>query len=177
MRNKKLYFLSVTIVMLLQHYTVTAQYNYLQPETVENGIEVLYTASNTIYSPPDVAFVVVSGGRAELKAGSRIELHPGFQVQNGGMLSATIETPEPTDPGDNESVSVYPNPTEGLINVVSPTPVDDARLVDIYGFVVLEQKAIGVNEFTMDLTALKAGIYILEIISGKTNELIRLEKK
>jgi hypothetical protein len=177
MKNKYLYYLSVTMVMLLQQSAANAQDHYLQSEVVASGVEVFYQASNTIYSVTNAGFIVKSGGRAELKAGNRIELYPGFQVQSGGMLSATIEVKELTPPDDKTTVTVYPNPTEGMINVISPTPVDQARVVDLYGFNVIEQHTIGASEFSMDLTSVKPGIYILELTTGKTREQIRLEKK
>lgn len=175
MRNKNIFVISVALLVL--PFASLAQDYYLQPEKVSYGAEVLYTASNTIYSVTDASFIVESGGRAELKAGNRIELNPGFQVLNGGMLVAILEVIEPTPPGDKESVSVFPNPTDGMINVVSPNVVDAARLLDMNGFSIVEQMEISAAKFSMDLTSVKEGIYILEIISGKDIQQIRLERK
>lgn len=175
MKNKNIFVISVALLVL--PFASAAQDYYLQPEKVSYGAEVLYTASNTLYSVPDAAFIVENGGKAELRAGNRIELNPGFQVLNGGMLVAILEVAEPAPPGDKESVSVFPNPTDGMINVLSPNVVDAARVLDMNGFSVLEQKEINATEFSMDITFVKQGIYILEIISGKDIQQIRLERK
>jgi hypothetical protein len=168
---------ALLVALLLLPFVTSGQDLYLKSEIVPYGVDVLYTAANTIYSVADAPFIVEPGGKAELKAGNRIELNPGFQVLSGGIFFATLESTESIPTDDKESVTVYPNPTEGLINIVSPTMVDVARLLDSNGDKAIEQTEINASAFSMDLMFVKPGIYILEIISGKVMQQIRIEKK
>jgi hypothetical protein len=60
---------------------------------------------------------------------------------------------------------------------MAPENVDMIRLTDISGFAIIEQADINRTDFSLDISKVKPGYYILEIISGKVLETIRVEKK
>ena len=162
----------------LLSFTSSAQDLYLEAQTIKSGEEVSYDAPNAIYTIPGKQFIVESEGYAKLKAGRRIELNPGFSVEYKGSFSATLEDPAPI-PADESGATifkVFPNPTDGLLNVASPQNVDMIRLTDLSGLAVIEQTAIDLADFSIDVSKVKPGFYILEIISGKLIEKIRVER-
>ena len=165
-------------ILLLLPFRVAAQDLVLETQTIQSGQEVLYATANSIYAPPDTEFIVEKGGNAILKAGKRIELNTGFKILEGGRLSATLEKVEDTPPGDGgkENVAVFPNPTDGVLNVSSPQSVNSIRLIDMSGLTVMEQSDINKTDFSLDISEVKSGFYILEIIADKTIEQIRIEK-
>jgi len=78
-----------------------------------------------------------------------------------------------------ENLAVYPNPTNGIFNVVLPKLTANAR-IEVYnttGVLVHNQTAVnGIN--TIDLTNRVAGIYILKVLSNnKTIASLKIIKK
>ncbi len=67
------------------------------------------------------------------------------------------------------SFSVYPNPTKGNITIILENAANvDFSVIDIVGKIVYSKSASSVNGLIeMDLTALKAGIYILRMTNNQ----------
>jgi len=150
----------------------------LESETISAGKQVVYRASKEVVCKEGKLFIVDDKGQATLTAGGRLEFNPGFAVLTGGRLSATIETcGGPIPPKDPEDpFSVFPNPTDGVLNVKATYKVLAARIVDRSGSVVFEQKNINDFSFILDISKVKAGTYILELLSEKTIDKIRIIK-
>jgi hypothetical protein len=63
------------------------------------------------------------------------------------------------------NLTVYPNPSNGIINITSTENIDYIRVVDIRGAVVFNQ-AVN-NQFTsLDLTNVAKGFYNIQVVSG-----------
>ncbi len=62
-------------------------------------------------------------------------------------------------------ISVFPNPANGNVNLVSGKPLTDAtfKMVNLAGQIVLEKKEIAGNTFVFDVSEQAAGIYFIEI--------------
>jgi len=83
------------------------------------------------------------------------------------------------------SSMVYPNPTQGIIAINLPQDVDTSLtgvyLYDTQGRVMLSSEKdlslLKEGEKSLDLTNFKAGVYILNIVSGSQVKSIRLIKK
>jgi hypothetical protein len=70
-----------------------------------------------------------------------------------------------TDFLSETQISIYPNPTKGLLTVATSDiryPISDIRLYDIFGKMV-GQSEIGQSEIVMDISHLPAGAYIMQI--------------
>jgi hypothetical protein len=70
----------------------------------------------------------------------------------------------------NTGISCYPNPMDdGLLHVVGLNNLDVnptvISITDLMGKVVLSQQIQGVNQFTLDLSALSGGMYQLQVSS------------
>jgi type IX secretion system substrate protein len=153
---------------------------YLESETISAGKQVTYNASNAIICQFDKRFIVEDKGQATLAAGGRIELNPGFAVLTGGGLFASIancgQVP-PKDPKDPDPTTlVFPNPTDGVINVKATYRVSGARVIDRSGLVLAEKTDINETTFSLDISKAKAGVYVLELNASKQTERIRILK-
>jgi prolyl oligopeptidase PreP (S9A serine peptidase family) len=76
--------------------------------------------------------------------------------------------------GDSlETVSIYPNPTQNLVTIVSTqTIVTSATVYDIRGRVVFEVDFSNQTIYQIDLSAMEAAVYFVEIAteSGTVNK-------
>ena len=61
--------------------------------------------------------------------------------------------------------SVFPNPANGNVNLVSGKPLSDAtfKVLNLAGQVVMEKKEIAGSSFVFDVSEQPAGIYFIEI--------------
>lgn len=62
----------------------------------------------------------------------------------------------------NRAISIYPNPTQDILSIVTEEPIEAYRVMDITGRVVLT----GNNPTTIDVATLKAGTYFIEFVSN-----------
>jgi len=83
-----------------------------------------------------------------------------------------------------DQVSVYPNPTDGLLNIAFQTinaQKLNVRVYNVMGQLVMTEQynkvAAGKNNLTLDLTELKTGIYMVEVLGNNTQNTIRVSVK
>lgn len=69
------------------------------------------------------------------------------------------------DENNLNPISVFPNPANGYVNLVSEKPLNDAtfKMVNLAGQVVMEKKEIAGSTFIFDVSEQAAGIYFIEI--------------
>lgn len=69
------------------------------------------------------------------------------------------------DENNLNPVSVFPNPANGLVNLVSAKPLADAtfKIVNVAGQIVMEKKEVAGTTFVFDISEQSAGIYFIEI--------------
>lgn len=65
---------------------------------------------------------------------------------------------------DNK-ILVYPNPTQSEVKVTSKTPISMVRLVDLQGREIFTEKVYNKNEVELDVLELKAGTYVIELMT------------
>jgi Secretion system C-terminal sorting domain len=87
---------------------------------------------------------------------------------NSQAIKDTIKAVQ-KDQLDQKSISIYPNPTTGAINIDVQGNSDQTptifTLYDLSGK-VLQQQVIQSNQLVLDLSSYTKGIYILKIQSG-----------
>lgn len=99
----------------------------------------------------------------------------GFSVPLDSAQLEPSTLPEPdeenfvTELHESNSVKVYPNPANDILNVNLLVRADDARaqLYDVNGRVVLSQ-TLNSKVNTLNLDQLSAGFYILRVVDGKS---------
>lgn len=174
--------MSVVAFVFLMPLTMAAQdcktTAYLESQTIRAG-ELITIIAGTVIGQPGKQFVIEKDGHAVLQAGKRIELNYGFKALTGSGLFASIVPCDPNDPPPTEeTVDVFPNPTDGIINIKSPYKISAVRLLDMSGFLQLEKTDINDAAFSLDISQVKPGFYILEIMADKSvTETVRIEKK
>lgn len=69
------------------------------------------------------------------------------------------------DENNLNPISVFPNPANGNVNLVSGKPLNDAtfKMINLAGQTVMEKKEIAGNTFVFDVSEQAAGIYFIEI--------------
>jgi hypothetical protein len=170
--------LSLTcLFMLLCWLQASAQDVVLESRVVQAGQEIEYTALRFIYSDPASPFTVDHGGTVILNAGQRIELHSGFRAEAGALLYALVDNLSQGDIDKEEGTYVFPNPTPGVFTIHSSQIMDVVRLLDVNGNIVEEKNDINSVDFAMDITKYEVGYYVLEVVSGKVTEQIRIQKE
>ncbi|PQB03730.1 T9SS-dependent choice-of-anchor J family protein [Aureitalea marina] len=69
-----------------------------------------------------------------------------------------------------ESIGLYPNPTDGLLNVVSPrAAIHEVVIYDLQGRVVLYQQLEGITQYQLEVDKLESSLYLIELttVNGK----------
>ncbi len=75
------------------------------------------------------------------------------------------------------NVMVYPNPTSGIVTIVSPdNQIQQLHLFDLQGRQIRSKKAGGAQQFQLDLSQLDNAVYLLEIITSKGKTVQRIIK-
>jgi Secretion system C-terminal sorting domain len=158
--------------------TCGADVYVLNATVINAGTSVAYQAGSSIYTPTGAGktYSIEGYARANFKAGKRIELNPGFEVQSKGSFTATIEVCKPSSINPS-AIDVFPNPTTGVLTINSPNNIiNSVRVTDMNALTKLEKWEVNVNALDLDLSDLKNGFYILEIIMGKNIQKVRIEK-
>lgn len=77
------------------------------------------------------------------------------------------------------NISIYPNPTNNIINVNLGELTNSANyaLYSINGKMIGVDKAVYNNNFTVDLTNVATGVYILKIKSDNSVNTFKIIKK
>ena len=76
------------------------------------------------------------------------------------------------------SISVFPNPTNGIINIQSPNVlIQDVYLVDIQGRIMLQQNNIQNNTYKLDMSTLDTAVYFITIITEHGSVIERVIKE
>lgn len=91
----------------------------------------------------------------------------------------TIDPPLATPGFENASVSIYPNPTNGLVNIqfAEMTAVDTINVFSISGQLVYSKQFSGsFDAYTIDLAKAATGVYIMKLESQNGTMIKRLVK-
>lgn len=65
------------------------------------------------------------------------------------------------------AVNVFPNPSYGVVNVTSDTPIQSINVYDLSGRLIQTQNKLSTNKAQLDLTSFGKGTYVLRIEAGK----------
>jgi len=138
------------------------KYGILEIDALDmtGGIATLLPPGNTIFTQ----YGQLSGS-AELINTSNLSVGPWFECQmpeyqfvNG--LNSILK---------NEKINTYPNPTNKILNIDLPKNKNNylIKVIDSKGTLAMEQQLI-YNQNQLDISALKQGMYFIEIISDKS---------
>lgn len=71
-------------------------------------------------------------------------------------------------------ISVYPNPTDGTVNIVSNSEISSVRVLNIQGADILVTKSINARQASIELGGLPRGVYLLETTCGNQRTMKRV---
>ena len=74
------------------------------------------------------------------------------------VVDPNVAVPAPTDYDD---VSVFPSPTQNILSFTAPFPVEELSVVDGLGREVIRQQLPKVTGGSIDMSSLRAGVYVL----------------
>jgi hypothetical protein len=79
---------------------------------------------------------------------------------NNGSLSSVSDN-------ESNSVSIYPNPTSGSINVeVDNNIINDVVVLDITGKVLMSE-SVNANNISLDLSSFAKGLYLVKVVTAE----------
>ncbi len=61
-----------------------------------------------------------------------------------------------------QNISIYPNPTTGIIFIESDIDISTLKVIDITGKIIVEKSEISSAKYILDIAALQSGIYFIE---------------
>jgi len=70
----------------------------------------------------------------------------------------------------NSNLSIYPNPSNGILNITNSEPIQSIKIIDISGKTISSYVKINQNNIKLNTQNFKPGIYILEI---QASDLVR----
>ncbi|MDR2653563.1 MAG: C10 family peptidase [Prevotellaceae bacterium] len=183
------------------NYNVTVPSILFNP--LKNVIPQYYLTTLTIGGGNGTA-VINSGEHLSYKAHQAIYLKPGFQAKSGSTFRAYIEPcanctqPQPAPPAfannmppdvdyqqesgeaadfGNGQISIYPNPTAGIVNIASNSmEIRSIDVFDISGKIL--KSNVDFAENILNLSYLSNGIYFIKIqtLSEQTTHKIIIQK-
>lgn len=164
---------------------------FVWEETVENGTDVCYDATETIWISD---FVVQSGGNVNLVAGHMISLLEETMVEPGGYLLARItETDDycmqhasmllsepialckPILALETEGTSlfnIFPNPASGFVTIELSTKPETEAIIQVFsmtGNLVLQRNLKSQTATLLDFTASPRGVYFVRVTAGNVS--------
>jgi len=81
--------------------------------------------------------------------------------------------------GENNSagtISVYPNPTNGLVTITTGAQIENAtiKLINLSGQVLIQENNLTGSTFNLDLSEFSNGVYFVEISEGENIQRIKI---
>lgn len=142
-----------------------------------NSIYINYLLTDSI-SPADSAVLntfaysdALIYGDAVYSARVLLRIDP----SDGGVSLRAMKPAEVASTSDDNKISIYPNPTTGMVNVVVDSMDSyDLKVVDLSSKLFCS-KSISTQQYTLDLSALENGMYFI-VVSNNNSGYLRKEK-
>ena len=163
-----------------------------------NSVQVLNSSHNAAISTGggelkfifnDINLALGASGNISFKIKSVATLKEGDSVINKAGIAfnedasiitsdavTTFKTVLGMDNYTNPSVSIYPNPAGGLVNINSGSFIKSVTLYDLQGR-LLQNADINRNTTIVDISAKASGIYFIKVITDKGSKTEKLIKQ
>lgn len=144
--NKTLFLIMIGLLSV-HAFPIVAQQHvyvyYLKNEIIPAGNKLTYIASSEIDSTEPKQFIV-----KHRDSTSNFSLNDSFTFKE-----------------DVSDLFLSPNPSTGLVNIQAPNEVNTVKITDKTGTLFIEKTNVNSKGFTVDISKLKNGFYILEVIT------------
>jgi hypothetical protein len=95
-------------------------------------------------------------------------------VSNNTSFTVSNSKRDLTSESGTREITIFPNPSNGVLSVISGQPLTTGLLYSIEGKLVYDYNFNGMNNSIIDLSAFSKGIYFLHIRSGgNENEIVK----
>jgi hypothetical protein len=102
----------------------------------------------------------------------------GGDAMNSPIWSFTTEAdPLSVDEVDTTNFTLYPNPTTGIVQFESTQPIDNLKVINLFGQEVLRVDKEVLTNNQMDISTLRAGTYILIVTIGDNTSSYKVVKQ
>ncbi|MGH2664970.1 thiol protease/hemagglutinin PrtT [Flavobacterium sp.] len=172
----------------------------IKPAPCPSNVSITGTYSNTItqsgtWIVSNSTTIIPSGSTVRLDADPAngfVLLTNGFETQSNSLFIAQaldgcgaaipsrpiIEIYDTADENVSKEmrisdIKVYPNPTNGMLNVEYPISVKELKLYDIVGKLLLTKTVSKERHALLDLTAIPSGIYFLSFDGQSTKKIVK----
>jgi len=151
-------------ILLNMVYPTNLTVNFNQPtyNTINPGQNVTYKAHNSIIIKPGFRAAAGSNFRAHIEPCAKCpQGSPSPAPQNPNVYLEN-ENEQNNIPNTESSISVFPNPTTGIVNIISQNAkIESISVFDISGKVLENNTSFAGT--TLDLSWLSNGIYFIKI--------------
>jgi len=119
--------------------------------------------TNTVHTLSDEAYAFTS---------NKGTFHNRFTIQFEGDIILG------TNANALDSVSIFPNPTEGTLNILSPAqPINSIQVYDMRGRILKSVQVSSQGNYTIDISELEAAVYFITITTDSGSVTKRILKK
>jgi len=151
--------------LFIKGYPTNITVNFNQPilNIINSGQEVEYSAHNSIIIKPGFRAAAGSNFRAHIEPCANCpQGSPSPAPQNPNVYLENEDEHSNNIPNLSSSISVFPNPTTGIVNIIAEnTKIENISVFDISGKVLENNTSFAGN--TLDLSRLSNGIYFIKI--------------
>lgn len=134
------------------------------------GLPASYTGAKTTINPQE-ADIVWNEGLKRWEVSFNNTGFSGFFVKAEAIVNSTDDFNRDRDAS---GIAVYPNPTDGIIQVnVTGTAKTDLSIADISGRMVMNQTLDRTGNHQIDMTALIPGVYVLKFSTGQVVKIVK----
>ena len=78
---------------------------------------------------------------------------------------------------NDNSVNIYPNPTDGIVHISPLSEATDIAVLDMTGQKVIEQNVNAGTNISLDFSGLSSGVYILRINGDASSLNLKIVKR
>jgi hypothetical protein len=153
--------------------SVTWNNRFLHPESVsvEYPCQVYSVYNPTVNAPHTILFLFINrenGNLLEVKSKHSFGANPGDWT-TVAIKTGTSEMEEVNK--SNNNVEITPNPVSDRLNIISDTGISRIEIYDSSGKMLLAEQVQGETNYSLNLSSLPAGWYLLNIIDAAGNKI------
>ncbi|NHM06906.1 T9SS type A sorting domain-containing protein [Flavobacterium sp. CYK-4] len=128
---------------------------------------ILSYANGTIIETVDFGAQTANMGYARVPngTGSFVIQSPTFNVNNELLSVSSAEF--------KKNLSVFPNPTNGSLNLQNKYPIEKLELYNLQGQLLFTNEYSGQNQIALDLSSYSKGVYMLVVNKNNTLKIVK----
>ena len=74
----------------------------------------------------------------------------------------------------NGSITIYPNPAQDVVNVVSTEVIEQMRVMNFMGQTVYSNTAVNNKKSQFNVSTLQSGVYFLKVTTAKGTKTVKV---